>query len=220
MAYQATKGALRRRPEAQQDTGTVSEGTRAQTLANAVVARNNAEGYAREIEKLWGEAQQKFLAIGRYLCLAKSTLEHGEFERMVASMLPFGRNAAHRLRAVAMAVDEGRLLEETMPRSYTVAYDLVALSDSEFKEAERRSLIRPGLTRREVEDLKRELRQPIGEQRRQILARERARLISEVARMQARIDEIERELGRALTIEICAEEAEASVPQNGSLARE
>jgi hypothetical protein len=86
MAYQASKGALRRRPEAQRDTGVVSEGTRAQTLANAVVARNNAEGYAREIGKLWGEAQQKFLAIGRYLCLAKRTLEHGEFERMVASI--------------------------------------------------------------------------------------------------------------------------------------
>ena len=110
-----------------------------------MVARNNAEGYANEIGKLWGEAQQKFLAIGRYLFLAKENLEHGEFERMVSTMLPFGRNVAHRLRAVAAAVDEGRLPEESLPRSYTVAYDLVILSEAEFREAKQRNLIRPDL---------------------------------------------------------------------------
>ena len=141
MVFQTTKGALRRRPEAPVEALPGSEGTRARMLSNAVVARNNTEGYANEIGKLWGEAQQKFLTIGRYLILAKEKLEHGEFERMVSTMLPFGRNVAHRLRVVAAAVEQGRLPEEALPRSYTVAYGLVILSEQEFEEVYRPRLM-------------------------------------------------------------------------------
>ena len=209
MAFQATKGALRRRPEAPAEALPGSEGTRARMLSNAVVARNNAEGYANEIGKLWGEAQQKFLTIGRYLILAKEKLEHGEFERMVSTMLPFGRNVAHRLRVVAAAVDQGRLPEEALPRSYTVAYGLVILSEQEFKEARRRELIRPTLTNRELDHFRREIRQPVGEERHTHLMREREKLVYEMEKLRERMEEIERELSGPVTIDGHAEEQAA-----------
>ena len=209
MAFQATKGVLRRRPEAPVETLPGSEGTRARMLSNAVVARNNAEGYANEIGKLWGEAQQKFLTIGRYLILAKEKLEHGEFERMVSTMLPFGRNVAHRLRVIAAAVEQGRLPEEALPRSYTVAYGLVILSEQEFEEARRRELIRPTLTNRELYEFRHELRQPVGEERRTHLMREREKLAFEMEKLRGRMEEIERELGGPVTIDGHAEEQAA-----------
>ena len=209
MAFQATKGALRRRPEAPVEALPGSEGTRTRMLSNAVVARNNVEGYANEIGKLWGEVQQKFLTIGRYLILAKEKLEHGEFERMVSTMLPFGRNVAHRLRVVAAAVEQGRLPEEALPRSYTVAYGLVILSEQEFEEARRRELIRPTLTNRELCEFRHEIRQPVGEERRTHLMREREKLASEMEKLRERMEEIERELSGPVTIDGYAEEQAA-----------
>jgi hypothetical protein len=200
MAFQATKGALRRRPATPSEALPGSEGTRARILSNTVVARNNAEGYANEIGKLWGEAQQKFLTIGRYLILAKEKLEHGEFERMVSTMLPFGRNVAHRLRVVAAAVDQGRLLEEALPRSYTVAYGLVILSEREFEEARRRELIRPTLTSRELDLFRREIRQPVGVERRSVVLREGVKVVYEMVKLRERMEEIERELGGSVTV--------------------
>jgi len=206
MAFQTTKGALRRRPEAHVEAQSGSEGTRARMLSNTVVARNNVEGYANEIGKLWSEAQQKFLTIGRYLILAKERLGHGEFERMISTMLPFGRNVAHRFRVVAAAVDQGRLPDEALPRSYTVAYGLVILSEQEFEEARRRGLIRPTLTNRELDEFRREIRQPVGENRQQQLLRERDRLGSEIEKLRGRIEEIERELADSVAIDGHAEE--------------
>jgi hypothetical protein len=209
MAFQTTKGALRRRPEAPVEALPGAEGTRTRILSNAVVARNNAEGYANEIGKLWSEAQQKFLAIGRYLILAKEKLAHGEFERMVSTMLPFGRNVAHRLRVIAGAVDQGRLPEEALPRSYTVAYGLVILSEHEFEEARRRNLLRSTLTNRELDEFRREIRQPVGEERHAHLLRERDRLTAEVEKLRDRIEEIERELADPVTIDGHTEEQAA-----------
>lgn len=209
MAFQTTKGALRRRPEAPVEALPGAEGTRTRMLSNTVVARNSAEGYANEIGKLWSEAQQKFLTIGRYLILAKEKLAHGEFERMVSAMLPFGRNVAHRLRVVAAAVDQGRLPEEALPRSYTVAYGLVILSEQEFEEARRRDLLRSTLTNRELEEFRREIRKPVGEERYAQLMRERDRLAVEMKKLRERLDEIESELAGPVTIDGRAEEHDA-----------
>src|SRR4051812_28069269 len=61
----------------------------------------NPDEYVREIYRLWREAQQSFLAIGRYLIQAKRKLAHGEFQRLVEASLPFGRQTAYELRMIA-----------------------------------------------------------------------------------------------------------------------
>jgi hypothetical protein len=156
-------------------------------LENAATTCNDAEGYAREIGKLWDEAQQKFISIGRYLVLARKTLADEDYKRLITTMLPFGVSVARKLRTVAEAVNAERLPLRTLPRSYVNAYELAVLKDQHLHLAEQRDLVRPDVTRREIEEFKAELRQPTLSERRSELLRERQRLM-------ARLMEIDSEL--------------------------
>lgn len=169
-------------------------GTRAEGIMNAVVPQNDVAGYTREISRLWGEARDKFLAIGEYLIHAKRTLPHGEYELMIRTRLPFNPSAAHKMRAVAEAVHEGRIPRTQLPHSYATAYELTLLSEQEFQVAMSRGLVRPDVYLREVQALRVELRAPIGPQRRAALVRERERLTREYERIRTRMEEIDREL--------------------------
>lgn len=172
--------------------------TRAEGIMNAVVPQNDIDGYTREISRLWGEARDKFLAIGEYLIHAKRTLAHGEYELMIRARLPFNPSAAHKMRAVAEAVHEGRIPRTQLPHSYATAYELTLLSEQEFQVASSRGLVRPDVYLREVQALRLELRAPIGPQKRAALVRERERLAREYARIKARMEDIDRELERVL----------------------
>lgn len=156
-----------------------------------------------EIGRLWDEAQQKFVAIGRYLVRAFSLYE-GTFEETILSRLPFGRIVAYQLRAVAEAVDSQKLPESRLPRSYATAYKLISLPPLDYEEANKRGVIRSDVTRPEVEAFKRELKNerlramdPV-----EFLRVERAQLRVEVERAEeriktalARLSEIEAQIG-------------------------
>jgi hypothetical protein len=124
--------------------------SRAEGLLNAVVPQNDTAGYVREISRLWNEAKDKFLAIGEYLSLAKGQLAHGEYEAMIRSQLPFGKSAAHRMRAVAEAVRNGRLTRDSLPQSYATAYELTLLNDEQLRLAQDRGLVRCDVYRSEI----------------------------------------------------------------------
>ncbi len=128
-----------------------TEPQRHRLLSNHVKECSGPEEFAAEIGKLWTEAQQKFLAIGRYLVRAKAQLKHGEFEAMVATQLPFGKNVAYQLRVVAQSVDQERLLEQDLPKSYSTAFKLAKLEDPVLDRAREHNLVRPDVTRREIE---------------------------------------------------------------------
>jgi hypothetical protein len=100
--------------------------TRTEIISNAMRPCATRADYAREIAKLWHEAQAKFLAIGRYPVAAKANLDldsrHEDYERFVRNDFPFGRQIARQLRAVAAAVDGGRLAEQELPRAYSTAF--------------------------------------------------------------------------------------------------
>lgn len=168
--------------------------TRAEGILNAVVPQNGVDGYVREISRLWLEAKSKFMAIGEYLMQAKRTLPHGEYEAMIRSRLPFNTSAAHKMRAVAEAVHDGRILAEKLPNSYATAYELTLLDDEELRIAEARSLVRPDVFLREIQALRAELRGPVGPQRRAALVRERERLIREIERVRDRLSTIDAQL--------------------------
>lgn len=156
-----------------------------------------------EIGRLWDEAQQKFVAIGRYLVRAFNLYE-GTFEETILSRLPFGRIVAYQLRAVAEAVDSQRLPESRLPRSYATAYKLITLPPLDYEEAKKRGIVRADVTRPEVEAFKRELKDerlramdPV-----EFLRLERAQLRAEVERAEermkvarARLYEIEASIG-------------------------
>ena len=171
-------------------------------IDNAILPLEGKELIA-EIGKLWDEAQQKFLAIGRYLVRAFE-LYHGTFEETVLASLPFGRIVAYQLRSVAEAVDSKKLPEDRLPRSYATAYKLVSLSPLEYEEARKRDIIRADITRPEVEAFKRQLKTERlrALNRVEFLRQEQANLRAEIARMterlqvsQARLSEVVDELG-------------------------
>lgn len=152
------------------------------------------EAYAAEVSRLWHEAQDRFVAIGEYLVHAKETLPHGEYEKMVAHDLPFGRAVAHALRTVAFAVSDGKIARPELPRSYTTAYFLAALKPHHLTIARERGLLRADVPRSAVDAFRREMRTGLGN-RRDELSKERARLRRQMETIRARLAEIEADIG-------------------------
>ena len=175
------------KPSTRRRTGPVAslpeagELPRHRILSNFVKQCDNAGEFVAEIEKLWGEAQEKFLTIGRYLVQAKARLKHGEFEVMIASQLPFGRGVAYQLRVVAQAVEQSKLEEGTLPRSYSNAFRLAQMDEAVLNRAREGNLIRPDVTRREILDFI-EVISAEAERRRP----ERERMVREVERLRHR----------------------------------
>ncbi|SDD96684.1 DUF3102 domain-containing protein [Belnapia rosea] len=176
------------------------EAQRQRLLSNYVKECQDAEDFVSEIGKLWEEAQAKFLTIGRYLVQAKQRLPHGEFESMIASQLPFGRSVAYQLRMVAQAVEQRRIAEDDLPRSYTNAYKLALLDDGALRRAHDANVVRPNVTRRELADffnaLKADTTQPKSdlERRAERIAWLRARaqtLTEELTNIQAELAELD-----------------------------
>jgi hypothetical protein len=108
----------------------VDEDQRVAVVKVTAAALETKSDFIEEIQRLWGDAQKRFLAIGRYLNAAKTKLPHGEFELMITRELPFSRQTAFYLRTAAAAIDEGRLTEEEVPNSYATLYQLATLDDA------------------------------------------------------------------------------------------
>ena len=161
------------------------------TTAERLLTR---EAYAAEVSRLWHEAQDRFVAIGEYLVHAKATLPHGEYEKMVAHDLPFGRAVAHALRTVAFAVSDGKIAKPELPRSYTTAYFLAALKPDHLALARDRGLLRADVPRSAVDAFRRELRSGFGD-RHGKLSKERARLRKQMESILVRLAEIEADIG-------------------------
>jgi hypothetical protein len=124
-----------------------------------IVDPDNVEAFRAHLERLWKETRQRVLAIGRNLMNALEKLEDqpGRFDKLVEG-LPFSRPIASQMIAIAKAVEDRKLLEEEIPPSYSVAYQLTTLSDEEVKRARAQGLIRPDVARKEIIEFKRVLR--------------------------------------------------------------
>lgn len=216
------------KPSARRRTGPVAslpedgELQRHRILSNFVKQCDDAGDFIVEIGKLWDEAQEKFLTIGRYLIQAKARLKHGEFETMIASQLPFGRGVAYQLRMVAQAVEQAKLEESTLPRSYSNAFRLAQMDKIVLERARESNLVRPDVTRREIVDFlgiisaEAERRRPQRERMGREIERLRSRaaaLADELAETKAKLAEMEAAAARSscndLTIDGRAEEIAA-----------
>jgi hypothetical protein len=119
------------------------------------VVFKSREGAVSEIHRLWNNAQQHFVSIGRWLNAAKEALPHGEYEQMVIEQLPFSPSIARQLRTAAEFVDSGIIPREQLPDSYATVYQIATLPKPVLEEAKQRAMIRPSVTRRELTELKR-----------------------------------------------------------------
>src|SRR3954468_2012151 len=194
MSFQVSKSAARK-PHLSAlapTTGRIAE------LTRRVIPLDDKASYVAEIAKLWAEAQDRFLTIGRYLVIARRTLKHGEFEAMIARELPFTKATAHQLRTVAEAVDEGRFKEEELPRSYATVYYLTTLSPGQLELARKRGLVSPETTRPAVIAFKRSLKEGqagiIGELPQNAAGLRRQKILAEITRRQREIASLEAEL--------------------------
>lgn len=157
---------------------------RVTALTAADIDLQTKDHFIREISNLWVDVQKRVLLIGRYLNRAKQILPHGEFQEMLRYELPFSEQVAYQMRQVAAAVDAGRFEERELPRNYSVAYQLITLSEHELVVARERKLFRPNVRRSEVLALKRELRFTGCDDRQALLA-ERERLLERLAEIEA-----------------------------------
>jgi hypothetical protein len=185
----------------------VKSGARLHGILNAVVPQTDGVGYIQELNRLWEQVRDKFLAMGEYLELAKTSLPHGHYEMMFADTkrdqpspygnvrLNFNSATGTKLRAIYRATRDGRIPRERLPNAWGTAYELTKLSDQEIKVASSRGLIRQDVYRSEILSLVRELRAPVGLSRREVLAIERRDLLKDLRRIRDRLAEIEGEIG-------------------------
>jgi hypothetical protein len=168
---------------------------RFQAVSLALMDARTEGEFITEIARLWREAQDRFLAIGRYLVRAHERLGKRGYQQMLKSEgFPFSRDLAYKLKTVAEAVDGGKVSVERLPRDYSVAYMLVTLTDQELRVAEKKDLVRADVKRREVEEFRRSLRRDFGE-RRLDLQKRRELLVAKIRQMQDELRRVDEELG-------------------------
>lgn len=173
----------------------LADDPRVSKVENAVGRIDSPEKAVEEITSLWRQAQEKFLAIGRYLLKTKDKFPKA-FEREVVAKLPFGYNVAHQLMSVARAVDSGILKPNELPRTYSVAYHLTTLSNAQLLEARRNGLVSPDVSRRAIIEFKKAIdRQRIEAMgRRALLECERDELRGKLEKLRQQADAIATQL--------------------------
>ena len=197
-----------------------SDQRRERLLSNHVKQCTDLAEYVEEIDKLWGEAQEKFLIIGRYLLQAKLTLPYGQFETMVATQLPFGKNIAYQLRCVAQAVDQERLDAAEVPRSYNNAFRLAQMKPPLLERAREAKLVRPDVKRREIDEFLDVVASEVerGRPEAERTEREAAALRNRIAKLEDDLDEAKRRLAELLApphLTLPGEAKAAAPPRRG-----
>jgi hypothetical protein len=171
---------------------TTTDADRFALIPEGIAPLETRQQFSEAIEKLWRDAQSRFIAIGRHLLQAKRVLPHGEWEIMVERDLPFGRSIAYRIRQIAESIDTGRLSADQLPSDYSICYQLTTLRDDELRQAVKLSIIRPNVSRAEIIAFKRQIRTPA------IIAPPQPEappeITDELARLEARRAELAREL--------------------------
>lgn len=127
---------------------------------NLIVSESaTAAQWAANIRFCWNATFVAVIETGRLIARAKDVLEHGQFEAMIASELPFGPRTAQMLMAIA---NDTRLTNPNhaslLPPSWTTLYELHKLPDPVFAEKLADGTIRPDIERGEVASIRKGIR--------------------------------------------------------------
>jgi hypothetical protein len=151
------------------------------------------DDYAEVIGTLFREAEERFVQIGTFLEEAKTKLQHGEFQELISSRLPFGPRAAQMMMAAAKAIKSGMIPLDIVPPSYSVVYQITTLTDTERQQAVEEGVIRSDMRREDIAAFKKRVRTPVVPEVEAKRA-ELARLVAEQERIAARIATLRAEL--------------------------
>lgn len=102
------------------------------------------------------------LAMGNALLNLDASLTEEQRERLKGSsdrILPFGDTVASMLRSVARFVQAGKVPEDQLPASYSAAYVLTSMTDTELEAARSNGLIRPEVGRPRLLKFRKEFRE-------------------------------------------------------------
>jgi hypothetical protein len=149
--------------------------------------------YAEVIGTLFREAEERFVQIGTFLEEAKAKLQHGEFQELISSRLPFGPRAVQMMMAAAKAIKSGMIPLDIVPPSYSVVYQITTLTDTERQQAVEEGVIRSNMRRQDIAAFKKRVRTPVVPEVEAKRA-ELARLVAEQERIAARIAALRAEL--------------------------
>lgn len=119
-------------------------------IRNKLASSHDIEEFVREIAAEWRTVQQSFLVIGQYLVTAKLNLPHGEYIRMINDRLPFGRNVAHQLASIYLAVENQDVPLDILPSSYTTAYRIVRMPPELRQKGIASGIITPRATFKQI----------------------------------------------------------------------
>ncbi len=181
----------------------------------ATILRNSIKrGHEKQLDAI--------IEMGRALIRAERAFTRKEWDHLLAGgqrLIGLPKNTASMYRAIARDIDAGRLPRALCPESFSTAYVLTTYEDWRLDAAKQKGLLRPTVTRKEIEQFKRlppaEV-QAAGEgaqsaatdgadengtakleaEQRELRARER-RLLDALAVVQGRLHTIRQQLGRA-----------------------
>ncbi|WP_282803142.1 hypothetical protein [Bombella apis] len=149
------------------------------------------------------------IEIGRAFCRTEDSFTREEWHRLLAAtqaLFGMSKNTACMYRAVARAVDAGRIPRDLCPPSFSTAYTLTTYTDSQLDLAREQGLVRPDVTRRELVVFKKRLlskkRSRSGRSSSPLssLLKKRERLYKELEKLEAKIAEAERQAAASRTV--------------------
>ncbi|SFJ53221.1 hypothetical protein [Bradyrhizobium sp. Gha] len=147
----------------------------------------NCDDYVKDIHHHWGRAVQSIIATGCILLAAKEgphRLQHGTFEAMVRSKLPFSERTAQMLMKIAgHPVLSNPKHVSLLPPSWGTLYELTKLPDNKLLTGIRDGTITPKLERRDAAALHRDRASRTGERTSPNLHEQNAQLKAENQRL-------------------------------------
>jgi hypothetical protein len=130
-----------------------------ETMVRAVVETRH------EVEHAWTSARASFVQIGRSLNrldgMMRTKAERQALKVGFERLFPLSESIASQFRAVARAIDDGRLPEETCPASYSAAYQLALLEPTELDAARRAGLVSTTTSRATLIAFRKQLAAPV-----------------------------------------------------------
>ena len=122
--------------------------------------RKSRASWAKAIRTKWQQSVECIVEVGRLLEQAKQALPHGQFENMVEDDLPFGSRSARMLMSIARnPVLTSRKHASDLPASWYTLYELTRVPEGELSRALGSGEVGPETRRRDVIQLREELRQ-------------------------------------------------------------
>ena len=126
-------------------------------MSNVVTLPNKRDWkyHAEKIAVAWNKQIPSIIETGQALIDAKEELEHGSFEAMVQSKLPFSKTAAKMLRAVAAhKIISNSHHGDYLPASWRTLYELTKLPEDILLHALKDGRVHPKMERKDVKALR------------------------------------------------------------------